>query len=84
MKDAFQVRVKKNTWDKSTVELSVTHNGYQFLTIGALQADEINVIIKALQEYKRSNKACNGLFEGCVILPAVVNESEKVLPAVSR
>ena len=65
MKDTFQVHVKKDPWDKSSVELSITHNGYQFSTIGALQADEINVIIKALQEYKRSNKACSGCVAGC-------------------
>ena len=84
MNDTFQVRVKKDSWDKSSVELSVTHNGYQFSSIGSLKEDEINIIIKALQEYKRSNKACSGLFEGCVVLPAKSEEIEKVLPAVSR
>jgi len=69
MENTFQVRVQKENWDKSSVELSVTHNGYHFSSIGSLKADEIDIVIKALQEYKRSNKG--GLFDGCVVLPAV-------------
>ena len=33
----------KDTWDKSSVELSVTHNGYQFSTIGALQKPKLRI-----------------------------------------
>jgi hypothetical protein len=68
MENTFQVRVQKESSDNSSVELSVTHNGCHFSII-SLEADEINIVIKALQEYKRSNKG--GLFDGCVVLPEV-------------
>jgi hypothetical protein len=51
MSDKFEVEVKTDNWEKEKIALSMTHNGYQWMTFSSLTPDELRQIGEAISKY---------------------------------
>ena len=47
----FEIEVKTDSWEKDKIALSMTHNGYQWMTFSSLTADELRQVGDAIGKY---------------------------------